>query len=373
MNFVKLMAIKQHLLCFILGVSMITASVAQKIIDPCFTSVKELGFFYGSEDVVNLCGCSMSYISSDMVQWNGTAWLGSLDHANVDIAPPAGCNQRAIWMGGDVWTGEGEGIGLRLDKPLEINKKVSFTFTYASNGAYSDGMYSPMIYTYAEKPTTKKYATYHYVGNLPPANGWQTDSITFTVTSQQAGDTWLILRTKGSSGIVLGNCDFSSLKINGFLPDEEFFCIGQNIQLKAPKEKYYTYAWNTGDKTSLITVNNPGIYSVTISNANCSVSDSVSIAFADCEVRLVMPSVFTPNGDSFNERFIPLDFNYLEKGSISVYNRWGTEVFTGDLFTGWDGRAYDSEATAGVYFYRVTYTDKNGHTNSIQGHVTLAL
>lgn len=43
-------------------------AVAQQIIDPCFTSVNELGYFTGSEDLVNVCNCDDIALSSNLIQ-----------------------------------------------------------------------------------------------------------------------------------------------------------------------------------------------------------------------------------------------------------------------------------------------------------------
>jgi gliding motility-associated-like protein len=363
--------IKTYLLSALLLLSAIL-SHGQKIIDPCFESVREIGFFYGSNDVVNVCDCSTNYIASDIMQWNGTLWYGALDFAIVDIQPPPGCNQRAIWMGEDQWTSNGEGIGLKLDQPLVANKKVSFKFTYASTGLRKDGQFSPRVYTSFDNPGNKPYRNYHYVGSLPAAAyTWKTDSITFTPTKEQEGHVWLILHAKASPGIILGACDFPEPPDKLFPQEIEPICIGQSYTITPPKEKYYKYEWNTGATTSTLTVNQPGFYSVTIKNNICIASDTIEITYADCEVRLIMPTVFTPNGDNFNARFIPLDQNYLETGITTIYNRWGDLVFKGDLFTGWDGRIQEQEAATGVYYYHIIYTDRNARTATIQGPVTL--
>jgi gliding motility-associated-like protein len=112
-------------------------------------------------------------------------------------------------------------------------------------------------------------------------------------------------------------------------------------------------------------------YTVTIKQGGCSTSDEISLEHEDCEVRLKMPNIFTPNGDAFNPMFVPEEYNYLESGNMVIYNRWGEEIFNGDLFTGWGGRVGNSEASSGVYYFRALYTDKYGGTGQIDGPLTL--
>jgi gliding motility-associated-like protein len=354
-----------------LGCISFSISSGQKILDPCFTSIKTLGFFYGSADLVNVCDCSDNYVASDLIQWNGTQWEGALEQSNLTIEPPPGCNLRAIWMGNKDWTRNGEAIGLRLDKPLETDKPVSFKFTYASAGRRSDQHFAPKIYTSSTKPGLMGFNNYHFVGTLPPANGWQTDSITFITTAAQAGDSWVIIHAEVSSGIILGSCDFPESIPKDFLNSDALFCSGQTFNLVAPAGKDYTYEWNTGSSAATLNTLTPGTYGVTVKHGFCTISDSVTIEYSNCEVRLEMPTIFTPNGDELNANFIPIEYNYIETGTTTIHNRWGDLVFKGDLFTGWDGTTNGKESVPGVYFYRVIFIDRNGKEGMLQGPVTL--
>ncbi|NPA67308.1 MAG: gliding motility-associated C-terminal domain-containing protein, partial [Chlorobi bacterium] len=67
-----------------------------------------------------------------------------------------------------------------------------------------------------------------------------------------------------------------------------------------------------------------------------------------------LPNVFTPNGDGVNDLFKPYPYKFVEKIDLTVYNRWGNEVFkTQDPDINWDGRDMTSGKTVsdGVYYY----------------------
>lgn len=72
-------------------------------------------------------------------------------------------------------------------------------------------------------------------------------------------------------------------------------------------------------------------------------------------------NVFTPNGDGLNDVFNPAP-NQLLNYRISIYNRWGKEVFSGNQSTPWDGRSNGSPVPEGVYVYYIEGTAANGET-----------
>ncbi len=78
----------------------------------------------------------------------------------------------------------------------------------------------------------------------------------------------------------------------------------------------------------------------------------------------MIPNVFTPNGDNYNERF---EIVGLEKSSwtLTVVNRWGKVVYhNSDYQNQWDG----GNLPAGIYYYHV----KNHHRDiSYEGYLHL--
>lgn len=346
----------------------------QYILDPCMSSVKELGFFLRSDYVINMCeGCSSNFIASDMMQWNGTEWIGRNPYASTDLAPPPGCSVRAIYCGAYNWTRGGEGIALLLDKSLQEGQTYSYTFTYASDGYNGDGNFSPIIYTHSAvmSPGLPKYSTGFNVGRLPATDGWKTSTITFTATAQQRGHVWIILRAYESSGIILGNCEQPLIEALAANLVDSTICSEDKIQISAKKFASVQYQWSTGDVSPDITAG-PGVYTLTIKNKHCSVKDTLIITAMDCSPQLLMPNFFSPNGDGDNPIFRPIFYNYMTRATLTVYNRWGTSIHSGDLFTGWDGTHHGQEVPEGVYFYSVVYITRTGTTRSAKGTVTVA-
>jgi gliding motility-associated-like protein len=82
-------------------------------------------------------------------------------------------------------------------------------------------------------------------------------------------------------------------------------------------------------------------------------SDTVCIDIDECDL-YVLPNVFTPNGDGFNDFWVPFPYDFVESIELQVFNRWGKMVFeTTDPDVGWEGRHFQSgeDVAEGVYFY----------------------
>lgn len=119
------------------------------------------------------------------------------------------------------------------------------------------------------------------------------------------------------------------------------------------------YFWNTGAATSEITVNQIGLYTLIVTDANgCLFTDDIYVdLFPSCN-ELIVPNVFTPNGDFSNDFFTIEGTEDLISYHLVIQNRWGNVVFeTTDKFQFWNGynRMTGALCDEGVYFYIVEY------------------
>lgn len=168
---------------------------------------------------------------------------------------------------------------------------------------------------------------------------------------------------------------YASPQVN--LGNDTTVCTGNSIivladLINSPTSTNMTWLWNTGQKVPSISVAEPGTYILTVSRAGCEASDEVVVT-NDCQV--IIPNAFTPNNDGINDYFVPRDL--LSKGlvsfSMSVYNRWGNEMFTttNTQGRGWDGRYNDVMQPEGVYVYVIDAVFKDGKKEHYQGNFTL--
>jgi len=67
-----------------------------------------------------------------------------------------------------------------------------------------------------------------------------------------------------------------------------------------------------------------------------------------------LPNIFTPNGDSLNDQYIPVKNKYIKDVEFTMYNRWGELVFeTTDPALKWDGKSKQMKqpVSDGTYYY----------------------
>lgn len=135
------------------------------------------------------------------------------------------------------------------------------------------------------------------------------------------------------------------------LGPDGFVCEGDPVTL-TPSGSYTTLEWWDGSSAMQHAVYLPGIYWVKALNGSCATVDS---AFYDECPSLVVPNVFTPNADGFNDKFYPVHTT-VDLKSIHIYSRWGSLVFfSEDQNPQWDGTHNGQPCTEGVYYYMIRY------------------
>ncbi len=140
----------------------------------------------------------------------------------------------------------------------------------------------------------------------------------------------------------------------------------------------YSYLWSTGPNDTLAVLSGlpVGIYQVTVTDTNsCTELISATVeqpeGLAGC-VSLDMPNIFTPNNDQDNDVYYPAKAFNINAYHILILNRWGEVVYEADDFNkGWDGTIKGKEASEGVYFWLVDYTDSYGQSAQLHGNLTL--
>lgn len=150
------------------------------------------------------------------------------------------------------------------------------------------------------------------------------------------------------------------------------FCSTHETVLEVVSD-FEHFVWTTGDTTTFISVEEPGTYSVTGSNAFC--DGRASITIDNCEVIVYLPTAITPSrSDGINDLFsIPESVrSEISDFEILIFNRWGEIIFAStDKNFVWDGNVKGKPAVGGVYLYQMRYTPAAGKPVVARGTVTV--
>lgn len=135
-----------------------------------------------------------------------------------------------------------------------------------------------------------------------------------------------------------------------------------------------TVHWNTGATTPMITVREPGTYTIT-AEAPDHCPGMANITVIDgCRTPLYVPNCFTPNGDGVNDHWGP---TWIAKAEVTlefwVYDRWGRPVaFLREPEATWDGTIDGAPVPDGLYAWGCRTTGPDyGTERSYNGHVLL--
>ena len=144
-------------------------------------------------------------------------------------------------------------------------------------------------------------------------------------------------------------------------------CDGDSLVLLPGR--FNSYLWQDGSIQSTLTVKQPGLYSVTVTD-NCGTGrDEILVKETECS--FLFPSAFTPNNDGKNDLFKVLGKDELAEFNLAVYDRWGQKVFsTNDYKKGWDGYFKGRLLGTGVYAWYCTFRKSNKNT-TLKGTVLL--
>jgi len=155
------------------------------------------------------------------------------------------------------------------------------------------------------------------------------------------------------------------------LGNDSIMCPGDLITL-SPGNGFDNYLWSDGSTSSGLNINKPGSYSVIVRKDGCIANDEIHMA--ECNSEIMLPNVFTPNEDGFNDHFYPV-YKNIDKIKLVVFNRWGKKVYEGSGKAAlWDGKQSGQLCPAGVYYYLLDYEEKGENIRNIKelhGSVTL--
>ena len=174
------------------------------------------------------------------------------------------------------------------------------------------------------------------------------------------------------------SADFTSDPISGTYPLTVAF-----TPVDVPDGAEVLWDFDDDGSTSTVlepqhTFEEPGSYTVTleVTALGCSTTSSavitVTVPAQGTVSSIVLPNVFSPNGDRLNDLLVMNAVN-ITSVEILIFNRWGQMV--NDLMRvgeSWDGRSKTGEHVPdGTYFYTLTAQGRDGKSYDTTGHITL--
>ncbi len=83
-------------------------------------------------------------------------------------------------------------------------------------------------------------------------------------------------------------------------------------------------------------------------------SNTIKIT-TDIDDKIVIPDVFTPNGDGYNDTWEIRNIGFHQISHLMVFNRYGKKIYScKNEYIPWDGKI-DGEVIQGTYFYQITF------------------
>jgi gliding motility-associated-like protein len=153
-----------------------------------------------------------------------------------------------------------------------------------------------------------------------------------------------------------------------FLPTTTLVCKGETLSVNG----YKSYLWGTGETISTITIKRFDTLTLQVTSFDgCMGIDSAIVKDKGCTVYTIV-NAFSPNGDGVNDWFAPKFTQQVTGYRFSIFNRWGSQVFTTSLQNDrWNGKLNSKDLQAGVYYYLLEFKDVDGITYERSGSVTL--
>jgi gliding motility-associated-like protein len=246
-------------------------------------------------------------------------------------------------------------------------------FTLDNARALAD--YVSVIWDFGDSTTAK--------GVLNPTHNYTTPGI-YDVRCELDGGRVIIFDAQISVSIT-PYADFTFKDVNS--EDNEFLYSFKSAYFKTINGINLYYTWRFQDVGS-VPENDPwtevqdsvptfmfqskgikNVYLKIVDENGCSDSIIKKIAVSDS---LMVPNVFTPNGDNINDYFkvsTPGDYNYYFK----IFTPNGLEVFSSfSPVIFWDGHLSEGrEAPEGVYYYIIQSDDMNPVKTSLTGFIHL--
>jgi gliding motility-associated-like protein len=219
-------------------------------------------------------------------------------------------------------------------------------------------------------------------GGTPPyAYAWSTGETGLSIFNLCTGTYGLTVTDSRNCKKVTSNVvgtttiidvSFTAYPTSGYIPLDVSFTYTGSV---SPNNQYQ---WTFGDNGSDTAMNPNYTYTdsdtfpvwLVVTEGVCKDSAMIYI-YPEKPSFIIVPNVFTPNGDGFNEFYF--QYNYIATFDCLIFNRWGRKIYEwNDISQGWDGKTDNGAlASDGVYFYIIKAKGYDDIDYEMHGYITL--
>jgi gliding motility-associated-like protein len=187
---------------------------------------------------------------------------------------------------------------------------------------------------------------------------WSTGEVTSLITVTESGN-YSVQASNGECTVSESTTvTFHPLPQQPFLSEYEFcFGVNDDVNFLDAENAGSTYVWNNDSTSRILTLYEPGTYSVWITNNKGCRAEFQTEVLEDCLEALYVPNSFTPDGDGINDAWLIYGDN-IKMFHLQLYNRMGEMFFENfDMSQPWLGQRRDGDhyVESEVYPYIIRY------------------
>lgn len=235
----------------------------------------------------------------------------------------------------------------------------------------TEGQFSQCLWDFGDGTTSSSCGSVSHVYMSP---GCYDVSLAITNTAGCAGSSLI------QSMICVEESPVASFSLNATVLDSD----EPTVQVVNTSSGATSYFWTFGDGSGsssefapTYTYGQDGVYTVWLiaySESGCKDSTSRQLEVRE-ELIYYVPNAFTPDGNKFNEVFLPVFTSGFDPYdySLQVFNRWGELVFESrNHKVGWNGMYNGQPSPDGVYVWKIRFgSNLLDEPKELIGHVSL--
>lgn len=216
--------------------------------------------------------------------------------------------------------------------------------------------------------TSEPFASYQWSnGSTDPAISVGSGTYTVTVTTAQG-----CTGTSDPFDVLVGNIPTAAFTTDPVSPQNPGTDIDFIDQSNGNGSTITGWDWNFGYQGAGSNFQNPGfsyeipgVYTITLivtTAEGC--TDTTYQAYVIRPDDIIIPNVFSPNGDGLNDFFVVENLQYY-RNTVQIYNRWGGIVYEANNYqNNWRGL----DLSDGTYYYLIRLSELD---KEYAGHVTI--